>query len=81
MNLVVALIATVAWLPLVASAPVQPPEAAQDVAFVEDHVRVDVAPLWSVVGVAVNETAGVGCVTEIVADWVALPPPPAQVSV
>lgn len=80
-NLVVALIATVAWVPLVASAPVQPPEAAQDVALVEDQARVAVRPLWTVLGVAVSVTDGAGCVTETVADCVALPPAPVHASV
>ncbi|HEY3785816.1 MAG TPA: hypothetical protein VGL55_11090 [Steroidobacteraceae bacterium] len=31
------------WLPLLARVPVQPPEAAQDVAFVELHVSVEMA--------------------------------------
>ena len=80
-NLVVALIETVACVPLVASAPVQPPEAAQDVAFVDDQTKVALEPLWMVLGLAVSATAGAGCVTETVADCVALPPAPVQVSV
>jgi hypothetical protein len=34
-----------------------------------------------VLGLAVSATAGAGCVTETVADCVALPPVPVQVSV
>lgn len=59
-NLVVALSATVACAPLVDSAPVQPPEAAQDVALVEDQANVAVDPLWSVLGLAVSVSAGAG---------------------
>lgn len=44
-NLVVALMATVACVPLVATAPVQPPEAAQDVALVDDQAKVALEPL------------------------------------
>ena len=41
----VAVSAPVLWLPLVASAPLQPPEAVHDVALVELHVSVDAPPL------------------------------------
>jgi hypothetical protein len=67
--------------PLVALLPVQPPEAVQDVALVEDQVRVEVAPLATVLGLAVRVTAGAGVVTDTVADCAALPPAPLQVSV
>ncbi len=49
-NLVVAVSAAVACEPLVGSEPVQPPDAAHDVALVDDHVKVEVAPLATVVG-------------------------------
>lgn len=81
MNCVVALNATVVWLPLVASVPVHPPEAVQDVALVADHVNVEVLPLLTVLGLAAIVTTGAGVVTETVADCVALPPAPVQVSV
>ena len=43
---VVALVnAAVLWLPAVALLPLQPPDAAQDVAFVEVHVRLLLPPL------------------------------------
>jgi hypothetical protein len=77
--LVVAVNAAVARVPLVASAPAQPPDPVQAVAFVEDHVRVEIAPLLTVLGLALMVTAGAGVVTETVADCVALPPAPVQV--
>ena len=67
-NFVVAPNATVAWLPLVDSLPAQPPVAEQDVAFVADHVNVDVLPLLTVVGLAEIVTTGAGVVTETVVD-------------
>jgi len=79
-NLVAALKATVVYEPLVGSVPVQPPEAVQAVALVEDQVSVDVAPLLTVLGFAFMVTAGLGVLTVTVADWAALPPGPAHVS-
>lgn len=69
------------WLPLTALLPVQPWEAVQEVAFVEDQVSVEAAPLVTVVGLAASETVGAGEVTDTVAVWVALPPVPVQTSV
>ena len=63
-----------AWL------PDQPPEAVQAVALVEDQVRVDAVPLLTVLGLAEKLTVGDGVVTDTVADCVALPPDPVQVS-
>ena len=80
-NFVVAVRAGVARDPAVASAPLQPPEAAQAVALVDDQVNDDVEPLWTVAGFAVRVTVGAGEVTETVADCAALPPLPLQVSV
>jgi len=54
--------------PLVASPPLQPPEAAQEVAFVDDQVSVDAAPFLTVVGFPVSVTVGAGVVTVTVAD-------------
>ena len=48
------------WLPLLASAPLQPPDAVHDVASVERHVNVEVPPLATVVGAALRDA--VGCV-------------------
>lgn len=64
--------------PLVASAPLQPPEAVQEVAFVEDQVSVALSPLVTVLGLAESVTVGCGCVTDTVADCEALPPAPTQ---
>jgi hypothetical protein len=80
-NFVVAERAAVVCDPAVASAPLQPPEAVQAVALVDDQVRADVAPLLTVAGFAVRVTAGAGVVTDTVADCAALPPLPLQVSV
>jgi hypothetical protein len=80
-NFVVAVRVGVVWEPAVASAPLQPPEAVQPVALLDDHVNADVAPLFTVVGFAVRVTAGAGVVTETVADCAALPPLPVQLRV
>jgi hypothetical protein len=79
-NFVVAVRAGVACEPAVACAPLQPPEAVQAVALVDDQVSAEVAPLLTVAGVAVKVTAGAGVVTDTVADCAALPPLPLQVS-
>ncbi len=75
-NVVVVVRAEVVRVPLVGSLPVQPPEALQEVAFVEDQVRVEVAPFATVLGLAEIVTAGAGVDTETVAACKALPPPP-----
>ena len=54
--------------PLVASLPLQPPEAAQELAFVDAHVSVEAAPLLTVVGFPASVTVGVGVVTVTVTD-------------
>ncbi len=64
-----------------ASEPLQPPDAAQEVALVDDHVKVEVAPLATVVGLALSVTVGAGVVTVTVANCAALPPAPVQVRV
>ncbi len=69
--------------------PLQPPEAVQEVAFVEDHVIVERAPLATVVGFAEIVTVGaaggggggVEDVTVTVAERAVLPPDPVQVRV
>jgi hypothetical protein len=69
-------------VPLVASAPVQPPEAVHEVAFVLDQVSVELAPEAIVVGFAVKVTVGAAIpVTVTVAEDALLPPVPVQVSV
>jgi hypothetical protein len=65
--------------PLTAFAPAQAPEAVQEVALVADHVRSELAPLVTVLGLALMLTVAVGfAVTVTVADCTALPPGPAQ---
>ena len=68
--------------PLVALLPDQAPEAVQAVALVVDQLSVEALPLVIELGLAARVTvgAGVGWVTDTVAAWVALPPPPVQVS-
>jgi hypothetical protein len=53
-----------------------------EVALVADQLRVELAPLTTVLGLAVTVTVGAGVagVTETVAVCVALPPAPLQVS-
>jgi len=80
-NFVVAVRVGVASEPAVASEPLQPPEAVQAVALVDDQVNDDAAPLLTVVGLAARVTVGAGEVTDTVADCAALPPLPLQVSV
>jgi hypothetical protein len=61
--------APVACDPLVALDPDQAPEAVQEVALVDDHVRLDVPPLAIVLGLACRVTTAVGvAVTVTVAD-------------
>ncbi len=60
--------AAVACEPLVASLPDQAPEAVQEVAFLEDHSRVELAPLATVLGLAVKLTVGGGGFTVTFAD-------------
>ena len=76
---VVAERADVVFEPRVATLPPQPPEAAQEVAFAEDQVNVDAAPLLTVLGFAERVTAGAARLTETVVDCAALPPVPVQV--
>ena len=66
--------------PLVALLPLQPPEAAQLVAFVEFHVSVEAVPLAMLDGATLNVTVG-GGTTETVTLWLALPPVPEHASV
>ena len=78
-NFVVADSADVVALPEAPSVPLQPPEALQDVAFVDVHERAEVAPLFTVLGLAAKVTVGAGLVTVTVATCEALPPAPVQV--
>ena len=47
-------------VPLIAFVPLQPPEAAQDVAFVDVQLSVDAPPLATEVGLPVSVTVGFG---------------------
>ena len=78
--MVLALSAPVDWEPLIALLPDQPPEAVQAVALLETQLKVELSPLTTVLGLADKVTTGAGGVTETVADWFALPPPPEQAS-
>lgn len=80
MNLVVAERVAVALEPLVGLVPLHPPDATQAVALVDDQASTDAAPLLTVLGLAERVRAGAGLVTDTVADCVALPPEPVQVS-
>ena len=68
-------------LPEVALAPDHPPVAEQLEALVEDHVSSVEPPGATAPGAALSETVGAGAVTITVAELVALPPLPTQVSV
>lgn len=76
----VAVSAPVEALPLVARAPLQPPDAVQLVALPDDQASVALPPLASVAGVAVRVTVGAGT-TVTVALALALPPAPVQARV
>ena len=66
--------------PEIERAPLQPPEAVQPVALVDDQFSVAAAPLATLLGVAVSVTVGAGGLTVTVADALALPPAPLQLS-
>lgn len=70
-------------IPLVASVPVHPPLAAQEVAFVLDQLRFELSPHIIVIGLAASVTVGTEAAETVT---VALagddePPAPVQVSV
>jgi hypothetical protein len=68
-------------VPLMASAPVQPPLAVQDAAFVLDQVRVELPPEETVVGLADSVTVGAGTTVTVVLAGEVVPPAPVQASV
>jgi hypothetical protein len=70
-------------VPEVSSVPLQPPEAVQEVASVEDQVSVLLPPEETDVGLAERVTVGAGgdVITETDADCAADPPAPLQVRV
>lgn len=59
--------APVACEPLTALLPDHAPEAVHEVALVDDHVKVDAAPLFMVLGEAARLTVGTAALTETVA--------------
>lgn len=67
--------------PLTGSGPVHAPEAAHDVAPIEDQVSVELAPVLSELGAALMLMVGAGETTVTVVDCVALPPVPVQLIV
>jgi hypothetical protein len=75
-NVVFAVRAPVDCEPLVALLPDHPPEAVQEVALVEDQVRVALAPLVMALGPTLKVTVGRGALTDTVVDCVAVPPGP-----
>jgi hypothetical protein len=68
-KVVVVFSAPVEAVPLVAFDPLQPPEAVQLVALVEDQVSVEEAPELTVPGLAVIDTLGGGGMTVTVAEF------------
>jgi hypothetical protein len=74
-KVVLAVSAAVLCEPFAGRAPLQPPDAVQDVAFDELQVRVDAAPLLTLVGAALIEAVGGGGGSEVDD-----PPPPQDVS-
>ena len=71
-------------MPLVATDPLQAPEAVQAVASVEDQVKVALPPLATVLGFELIVTVGAAALTALtvmVADWAALPPAPVHVNI
>ena len=83
-NVVAALSAPVVALPLVVSAPLQPPDAVHALAFVELQVSAAAAPLTTAAGLAVSAIVGGGAATAVtVTVEIAglVPEAPSQVSV
>ena len=62
-------------------APDHAPEAVQEVALVDDQLKVEPLPLVTLVGFALIDTLGGVADTVTVADWLAVPPAPVQVNV
>lgn len=68
------------WEPLVALLPAHEPEAAHDVAFVDDQVSVVAEPALTDVGFADNVTTGAAS-RETVTERLRVPPAPVQARV
>jgi hypothetical protein len=73
--------APVLCVPLVRCVPFHAPEAVQEVALVEDQLNVELPPLATFVGLALNETLGAADEVVTIADCAAVPPAPVQVRV
>jgi hypothetical protein len=71
--------APVLCVPLGSLVPLQPPEAAHDVASVELHVSREAPPLATMVGLAVSVTVGVPDTVIVAEATLLVPPSPAQV--
>ena len=67
--------------PLTGMLPNHEPDAEHDVAFAADQVSVELLPLITELGLALRLTVGADDFTDTVADCMALPPAPVQVSV
>ena len=66
--------------PLSPLAPLQPPDAAQEVALLLDQVSVEAVPAFTALGAALIATTGALLEIVMVADCVADPPAPVQVN-
>lgn len=66
------------WESLVAFAPDQAPDAVQAVALLDDQVSIEVLPLATLVGFALNARVGAGALTVTVADRLTVPLVPLQ---
>jgi hypothetical protein len=75
---VVALNAPVFCMPLVVCVPLQPAEAVQLLALVELQVKVELPPLGTTVGYAVNVASGM--ILTMAVDGTLVPPGPVQVN-
>jgi hypothetical protein len=69
------------WLPLVASVPLQLPEAEQEVACAELHVSVELLPAGSTFGLAVSCTVGSALTTMVSVAGSLVPAGPEHVSI
>jgi hypothetical protein len=76
---VVAVIGPVFWVPLVASAPLQPPDAVHESAFAEFHVNVELPPTATATGVAARVAVGTGITVTVAVACGLVPPGPVQV--
>jgi hypothetical protein len=68
-------------VPDTAFVPDQAPEAVQEVAFVAVQFNVALLPRVMALGPTLKLTVGAAALMETVADWVAVPPVPVQLSV